>query len=211
MLGGQTDKAMRQVQLGSSFQALASADGGPLTFVSISPLLTRMLRKKSPRLAAAFVVTISAGCGGATPPPENGTNETSTTDTDGMKKPEDPKKPNGPTGDGPENPDWVPNIGSVKGGFEKDGDGKCFIVHPANPPWREPVDCATQEPLKKKDQETPKPADPSDANLKDAPTGWTVQKDPSGGCRAFAPDKCQPNTRCNPPPPQNVKCPPNMP
>src|SRR5689334_11726379 len=92
-----------------------------------------MLRKKSPRLAAAFVVTISAGCGSATSTP--------------------PDHP--PTG--PEDPNWVPNIGAVKGGFVKGGDGKCYIEHPANPPYMEPADCETQQPLKQPEAENPKP------------------------------------------------------
>lgn len=170
-----------------------------------------MFRKKSPRLAAAFVVTISAGCGGATTSPENGTTGTATTDTDGTKKPEDPKKP-----DGPENPDWVPNIGSVKGGPEKDADGKCFIVHPANPPWREPVDCATQEPLKKPDGDKPTPPQPDttatppkadDTNLEDAPSGWRIEHNSDGTCTAYGPmPQCRPGWSCNPPRPRKVKC-----
>ena len=164
-----------------------------------------MLRKKSPRLAAAFVVTISAGCGGTSTPPENATGGTTTTSTDGTKKP-----------DGPENPDWVPNIGAVKGGFVKGGDGKCYIEHPANPPWMEPADCETQQPLKKPEPETPKPADtgstltpvkPDDSNLPAAPAGWRVEHYSDGSCKAFAPSSsCRPGMRCNPPPPRNVKC-----
>jgi hypothetical protein len=85
-----------------------------------------MRRKKAPRLAAAFVVTISAGCGGAAQEP--------------------PK---------PENPDWVPNLGSVKEEFRRNEDGTCSITHPANPPWVEPVDCETREPLKKPEETSP--------------------------------------------------------
>lgn len=225
-----------------------------------------MFRKKSPRLAAAFVVTISAGCGGAStqdakdpdrddvprtdavmsqfinrgdgkcfieifanppfqtpvdcetkqPIKEVGTNGTSKTATDGPTKP-----------DGPKNPDWVPNIGSVKGGFEKGADGKCVIVHPANPPWREPVDCDTQEPLKKPETDKPKPPDPlpppattgtlaprppDETNLPDAPKGMKVRKNSDGSCMAFSSSsKCPPDARCNPPPPIRVKCPRDLP
>jgi len=233
IFGGQNDPATRQMQLGRLFAALASMLSRRLTSRANSYLMVVMFRKKSPRLAAAFVVTISAGCGGATPPPENGTNGTSTTDAtpDGTTGTNEPKKPDGATDttepkkpDGPENQDWVPNIGSVKGGLEKGADGKCVIVHPANPPWREPVDCETQEPLKKPEVVDPKPADPKppatgltpikpdDTNWPEAPAGWTVKQNSDGSCRAFAPaPKCRPGMRCNPPPPQNVKCPPNMP
>jgi hypothetical protein len=158
-----------------------------------------MIRKKAPRLAAAFVVTISAGCGGQTQTPTN------------------PDKP--PTETGPENPDWVPNIGAVKGGFVKGSDGNCYIEHPANPPWMQPADCETQQPLKKPDEETPKPdAKPeeqepkpppvADANLPSAPAGWRIERTSDGACRAFAPsDNCPPGASCNPPPPRRVKCP----
>lgn len=215
MFRGQNDKATRQEQLGRLFQALASMPGRPLTFAVISPLLGKMFRKKSPRLAAAFVVTISAGCGGASTPPEHGTNGTSTTGSDGPTAgTDDPKKPDGPQKpDGPENQDWVPNIGSVKEGFIKGNDGKCYIQHPANPPWMEPVDCETQKPLDKP-EETPKPAPttltpvkPDDSNLPAAPAGWRVEHYSDGSCKAFAPSvSCRSGMRCNPPPPRNVKC-----
>ncbi|TKC90767.1 hypothetical protein [Polyangium fumosum] len=92
-----------------------------------------MKRKKAPRLAAAFVVTISAGCGGAT---------------------QEPAKPD-PQTSGPENQDWVPNLGSVREGFRRNEDGTCTITHAANPPWVEPVDCETQKPLKKPEEASP--------------------------------------------------------
>ncbi|MDI1482715.1 hypothetical protein [Polyangium sp. y55x31] len=81
-----------------------------------------MRRKKAPRLAAAFVVTISAGCGGAT---------------------QEPPKPQ------PQDESWVPNLGSVKEGFTRNEDGTCTITHAANPPWVEQVDCETQKPIQK--------------------------------------------------------------
>ncbi|MDI1450207.1 hypothetical protein [Polyangium sp. 6x1] len=96
-----------------------------------------MKRKRVPRLAAAFVVTIAAGCGGAT---------------------QEPTKPDPQTeGTGPENQDWVPNLGSVKEGFAKNADGTCTITHAANPPWVEPVDCETQKPLAKPEETSPPP------------------------------------------------------
>jgi hypothetical protein len=165
-----------------------------------------MFRKKAPRLAAAFVVTISAGCGGATSTP-------------------------------PENPDGVPNLGSVKEGFMRGADGKCFIQHAANPPWMEPADCETQQPLPKSDSvttnhpEDTKPTDPAIATtkpvdpqppeapdkleeltLEPAPAGWRIKREASGSCRAFAPSSpCPKGARCNPPPPRTVKCPKDLP
>lgn len=201
---------MRHLQRVSPRKVLASVVGGLLTTADGSNLLRRMLRKKSPRLAAAFVVTLSAasGCGGQTPPPEN------------LDKPPT-------TSSGPENPDWVPNLGSVKGGFVRGGDGQCYIEHPANPPWMEPADCETQQPLKKPEPPKPeptadvKPVEPKppetpakvdDSNLPPAPAGWKVRQDSSGGCRAYAPTgRCPRGASCNPPPPKAVKCPGNMP
>jgi hypothetical protein len=89
-----------------------------------------MKRKKAPQLAAAFVMTISAGCGGASQEPAT-----------------DPK--------GPEDQSWVPNLGSVKEDFARNPDGTCSITHAANPPWVEPVDCETREPLKKPEEKAP--------------------------------------------------------
>jgi len=164
-----------------------------------SDVLATMLRKKSPRLAAAFVVTISAGCGGATTTP--------------------PDHPPTDTG---------PDVGVVKGGFVKGGDGKCYIEHPANPPYMEPADCETQQPLKTDDGTKPveptgdtKPVDPKppetpakvdDSSLPVAPAGWRVNKEADGSCRAFAPySPCPQGALCNPPRPQTVKCPKVMP
>jgi len=85
-----------------------------------------MKRKRAPRLAAAFVVTISAGCGGAA---------------------QEPKEP--------EDQSWVPNLGSVNTEMRRNEDGTCSITHPANPPWVEQVDCETREPIKKPAPEAP--------------------------------------------------------
>jgi hypothetical protein len=172
-----------------------------------------MLRKKSPRLAAAFVVTISAGCGGS------------------GSTPIQTKPPTEATG--PEDPNWVPNIGSVQGGFYRDGEGKCFIQHPANPPWSEPVDCETQKPLPAEPDKPPadskpvdtptsdtKPTDPKPpeaepqvdlASLPPAPAGWRLSKLPNGACMAYPSSHCSDGKRCNPPPPRTVQCPKNMP
>jgi hypothetical protein len=183
-----------------------------------------MLRKKSPRLAAAFVVTISAGCGSAAKPPDHGTPDMKTpppdaTGTTGETPDVDKKPQSDPSG--PNDPNWVPNIGAVKEGFIRGADGKCFIQHPANPPWHEPADCETQKPLPKADTATPAPTNTAtntpkapvvdESNLPDAPAGWEVMQNADGGCRAFKHVTCAPNTRCNPPPPKKVKCPPNMP
>lgn len=166
-----------------------------------------MLYKKAPRLAAAFVVTISAGCGSAT----------------SVQPDSNPPKREV----GPENPDGVPNLGSVQEGFVRGDDGKCFIRHAANPPWMEPADCDTQKAI----PEAPKPPDPTtsdvtpvdpkppetpvavdDSSLPEAPKGWKVDKDPSGVCRARVPSSsCPKGALCNPPPPRTVKCPKNLP
>lgn len=97
-----------------------------------------MKRTKAPRLAAAFVVTISAGCGGAAREPEK------------PEKPETQTEVSKPESKPEEDQSWVPNLGSVKEGFNRRPDGTCTITHAANPPWVEPVDCETQQPLEKR-------------------------------------------------------------
>jgi hypothetical protein len=172
-----------------------------------------MLRKKAPRLAAAFVVTISAGCGGTSTPDSNQS----------------------------QNADQVKQTAHPQSWFVKGPEGKCFIEHMANPPWLEPADCETQQALKKVEEKIPpkepppqeppppdvkpsdvKPSDvkpstsavgltprpPDDSHLPEASAGENVIKNPDGSCRVFAPrPKCPPGMRCNPPPPRNVKCP----
>ncbi len=176
-----------------------------------------MLRKKSPRLAAAFVVTISAGCGSSSKPPDHGTPDTQTPQPDAtgsaVANPTPRDKPTGP-----EDPNWVPNIGAVREGLIRGSDGKCFIQHPANPPWNEPVDCDTQKPLPKSDTATPassasavKPPAFDDSNLPDAPVGWKILYDSNGRCRAYKNVTCPPRSTCNPPPPKPVKCPASVP
>lgn len=207
---------MRHSQRVRQSWVMASLVGRSLTRARRSDVLLTMLRKKSPRLAAAFVVTLSAGCGSA-----------SSTPTVSRNPPEE-KQP--PKETGPENPDWVPNLGAVPGGFVRGGDGKCYIQHPANPPWMEPADCETQQPLQKPDAEPPKspdgavdpkPVDPKppetpakfdDSNLPEAPAHWRVTKHSDGRCTAKAPSSpCPKGAFCNPPPPQTVKCPKTMP
>lgn len=193
---------MRHRQLVRSSLVAASEAQRSLTPPWGSDLFTAMFRKKAPRLAAAFVVTISAGCGGSTSTP--------------------PDRP--PTDDG------------FKPSFYKDSDGKCFIQHPANPPWNEPVDCETQKPLKEgEDKPTtsaePKFADPpvasakpdepkppetppkvDESTLPEMPAGWHARRNPDGSCQAFAPSmSCPKGALCNPPRPRTVKCPPNLP
>lgn len=146
-----------------------------------------MYRKKAPRLAAAFVVTISAGCGAS----GSGSH--------------------GPPTQNP--PEEVP-----PDNFIRLQDGTCVIQHPANPPWNEPVDCETRQPLKP--QETPQPEPtasvdpipepppkPSKENLPTAPSSWTIKHNSDGSCIAYPPSaKCPPTATCNPPPPRRVKC-----
>jgi hypothetical protein len=142
-----------------------------------------MLRQKSPRLAAAFVVTISAGCGGASANSDQH--------------------------------DDVPHTNRVMSGFVKGNDGQCYIEIFANPPYREPADCETQQPLKKTETAPVKPPEKPvavDSKLPDAPAGWSVEKNPDGSCTAYAPlPPCPQGSFCNPPPPQQVKCPLEMP
>lgn len=226
-----------------------------MTQAPSSDVLATMLRKKSPRLAAAFVVTVSAGCGSGSSTvrdpnydPETGAIRPATfiQQPDGkcfLQIPANPPflepadcetkkllKDMPQKATGPENPDSVPNIGAVKGGFVRGGDNKCYIEHPANPPWMEPADCETQQPLKKPDEEKPKSAEPTggakpvdpkpqetptavvDSNLPEAPKGWRVSRDSLGHCRAFGPPpSCPRGARCNPPPPVTVKCPKDLP
>ncbi len=165
-----------------------------LTESAGASLLSIMVHKKAPRLAVAFVVTISAGCGSATPEP--------------LVSPNPPVTKQ----DGPENPDWVPNLGSVKEGFVRGDDGKCFIQHAANPPWMEPVDCETQKAIPEAPKPLETPVSVHDSNLPEAPKGWRVDKESDGSCRAYSPPpSCPRGARCNPPPPQTVKCPKVLP
>ena len=144
-----------------------------------------MSRKRAPRLAAAFVVTISAGCGGAS---------------------SEPVTPDGP-GDSP-----------PAERFYKDSDGKCYIEHFANPPYRNEVDCS-QDPAKPPESPDAKPDSPDGPDaivqqpdervLKPAPDGWRVERNEEGSCTAYGPDPCQ-HQGCNPPPPRKVLCPPEL-
>lgn len=217
MIGGQTNRAMRHPQRVSRGYVLARVVGGSLTSAHTCDVMGGMLRKRSPRLAAAFVVTISAGCGGsgAKPPeheatPTNPPSKEATPTNPPRTKDEHVLEPTKP--DSPNNPNWVPNIGAVQESFIRGKDGKCYIRHPANPPFMEPVDCETQKPIQAPEEAPPadtKPPTPAafdDSALPEAPQGWTVRETSPGHCRAYASTSCSPGKRCNPPPPKDVRC-----
>lgn len=152
------------------------------------------MRKKAPRLAAAFVVTISAGCGGGTTEPVH---------------PGPTAEPPTDTTKGTDDQSWVPNIGAIAPGILHAPDGTCSIQHPANPPWSERVDCETGKPLKPEEQQpVATPEKKPEADLPAAPKGWRVERTSDGKCTAYAPsDNCPEGMACNPPPPRAVKCP----
>jgi hypothetical protein len=73
-----------------------------------------------------------------------------------------------------------------------------------------PTDGATPDaPQVATSDDTPDDAPTAKPPLKPAPAGWRVFHEGNGMCTATAPDPCS-HPGCNPPPPKDVACPPNM-
>ncbi len=86
-------------------------------------------------------------------------------------------------------------------------DGTCAVHVASNPPFQKPVPCP--------DGPAPtstfaSPPGTATSTLPAAPAGWRIEPNDDGTCTAYGPDPCQ-HEGCNPPPPQRVACPANMP
>lgn len=140
-----------------------------------------MMRRKVPKLAAAFVVTVSAGCGEPTRDPSTPTFTELVRNADGtcsMRVSGNPpyEKP-------------VPCPDFPAGSVSAAAPTSTF----ASPPG---TSTAAPEPTVK-------------SNLPKAPDGWKVERNYKGGCTAYGPDPCN-HPGCNPPPPMEVACPADM-
>ncbi len=88
-------------------------------------------------------------------------------------------------------------------------DGTCAVNVPSNPPFQKPVPCP-DGPAATGTFATPPGTPTSTPGLPPAPAGWRIEPNEDGTCTAYGPDPCG-HEGCNPPPPQRVACPPNMP